>query len=335
MKRVLVTGGLGFIGSNLVKRLVRDGYKVEVVDDLSNGTLDSIKELNVRSVPLALLSHYLKSQREECDVLCIHGDFADIQVLSRIAEKKYDVVFHLAAVPRVEYSVENPAITTDINVMRTVSLMTACVQNVEKFVFSSSSAIYGNVENNYPSVESGNSAPTSPYGLQKEVIEKYCKLYFDLYDLDSVCLRYFNVYGPGQMGDSPYSTAVSAWMDKIKKSLPLRSDGDGEQTRDMVYVDDVVQANMLCALSTNKLRGEIINVGTGNSISNKDILDLLSKRFKFSVNKAPERKGDVKHTKANISKAESLLGFKAETSFEDGLEKTINWWNLNEKQPEI
>ena len=143
------------------------------------------------------------------------------------------------------------------------------------------------------------------------------------------------MYGPGQLGDSPYSTAVSAWMDKLKKGLPLRSDGDGKQTRDMVYVEDVVQANILCALSEDKLNGEIINVGTGNSISNNDILDLLSKRFKFSVNKAPERKGDVKHTKANISKAESLLGFKAETSFENGLDETINWWNLNEKQPEI
>ena len=144
-----------------------------------------------------------------------------------------------------------------------------------------------------------------------------------------MCLRYFNVYGPGQLGDSPYSTAVSAWMDKLKKGLPLRSDGDGTQTRDMIYVDDVVEANILCEKTKRKLSGEVLNVGTGFSISNNQILEKLSNKFSFEVISAPERKGDVKHTKADTSKASDFLNFNSSTSFEIGLEKTIAWWGLD------
>ena len=328
MKRVLVTGGLGFIGSNLVKRLVKEGYKVEVVDDLSSGSIDSISELKVRNVPVGLLDTYLQNGNEEVDVLSIHGDFADDAMLNRVSLKTYDSIFHLAAVPRVEYSVDFPSLTTDINVMRTIKLMTASVGNIEKFIFSSSSAIYGNVEDNYPAKENGNYKPTSPYGLQKLVVEQYCSIFSELYNLQSVCLRYFNVYGPGQLGDSPYSTAVSAWMDKLKKGLPLRSDGDGLQTRDMIYIDDVVEANILCEKTENKLSGEILNIGTGFSISNSQILETLSNKFDFEVTNAPERKGDVKHTKADMSKTLDFLNFTARVSFEDGLEKTIDWCGL-------
>ena len=329
MKRVLVTGGLGFIGSNLVKRLVKEGYKVEVVDDLSSGSIDSIGELKVRNVPVGLLDTYLQNGNEEVDVLSIHGDFADDAILNRVSLKTYDSIFHLAAVPRVEYSVEFPSLTTDINVMRTIKLMTASVGNIEKFIFSSSSAIYGRAQDNYPATEDGSFKPSSPYGLQKLVVEQYCSIFYELYGFQSVCLRYFNVYGPGQLGDSPYSTAVSAWMDKLKKGLPLRSDGDGTQTRDMIYVDDVVEANILCEKTKRKLSGEVLNVGTGFSISNNQILEKLSNKFSFEVISAPERKGDVKHTKADTSKASDFLNFNSSTSFEIGLEKTIAWWGLD------
>lgn len=329
MKKFLVTGGLGFIGSNLVRRLVKEGHKVEVIDDLSNGSIDSIKDLKVRNVPVSLLDTYLQNGEEDVDVLSIHGDFSDEAILNRISLKTYDSIFHLAAVPRVEYSVEFPSLTTDINVMRTIKLMTASVGNIEKFIFSSSSAIYGNVEDNYPACEDGSRKPTSPYGLQKLVVEQYCSIFSELYNLQSVCLRYFNVYGPGQPGDSPYSTAVSAWMDKLKNKLPLRSDGDGNQTRDMIYVDDVVEANILCEKTKKKLSGEILNVGTGLSISNNRILEILSNKFSFEVTNAPERKGDVKHTKADMSKTLDFLNFTASVSFEDGLEKTIEWWGLD------
>ena len=326
--RALVTGGCGFIGSNLVKKLVSEGHSVEVVDDLSNGDLANLIGLDIRVVPSSFIPAY-EDTVEEGKTLVITGDFSSNQVLSRVAEKRYDIVFHLAAVPRVEYSVKNPVSSNEQNVSKTLALMTACIENINRFVFSSSSAIYGDCPGNFPSVENGEFSPSSPYGLQKKIIEDYCSLYHLLYGLDSVCLRYFNVYGPGQLGDSPYSTAVSAWMDKIFSKLPLRSDGDGEQTRDMVYVDDVVSANILAAKSTLKFSGEVFNVGTGESISNNEILEILSNEFTFEVTNAPERKGDVKHTLADISKVKEKLNFSPKFSFSEGLQKTISWWKEN------
>ena len=329
--KVLVTGGLGFIGSNLVKKLIEKNYSVDVVDDMSNGSLDSLHGLDFRTVPINFLLKYEheKENQDNKKLLVITGDFAHRYILGRIADKKYDFVFHLAALPRVEYSVENPIETSDINVMRSIKLLTACAKNTKRFIFSSSSAIYGNVEDNFPSAESGSFKPSSPYGLQKKVIEDYCSLFYDLYGLQSVCLRYFNVYGPGQLGNSPYSTAVSAWMDKLSSKLPLRSDGDGEQTRDMIYVDDVCKANIICAETDFKLKGNVYNVGTGKSFSNNQILKILEKYVgKFEINKAPERKGDVRHTLSNTDKIKEDLGFKPDFSFEDGLAKTLKWWEL-------
>jgi len=216
--------------------------------------------------------------------------------------------------------------------MKSIFLMTACIDSVDKFIFSSSSSIYGDTLLNFPSQETGEINPQSPYALQKRVVEDFCKMYSNLYNLKTICLRYFNVYGPGQLGDSPYSTAISAWMDKLKLGSPLRSDGDGEQTRDLVYVDDVVEANVLAALNNSSSQGEIFNIGTGKNYSNNDILNILKKKFNFEVNYAPERTGDVKHTKANITKAKQVLNFKANIDLEEGLNKTISWWGLNEDQ---
>ena len=326
--RALVTGGCGFIGSNLTKKLFSLGWDIEVVDDLSNGDISNLSDIDMRVVTSELLPNYDSSQDSE-KMLVITGDFASPQVLSRVAEKKYDLVFHLAAWPRVEYSVKNPVKTTEQNVTKTILLMTACVDNIQRFIFSSSSAIYGDPVNNFPSKESGDFVPSSPYALQKRVVEEYCSLYSKLYKLDTVCLRYFNVYGPGQLGDSPYSTAISAWMDKISKGLPLRSDGDGKQTRDMIYIDDVVEANLLASANKHEFFGEVFNIGTGESYSNNEILELLKKDFDFEINYSPEREGDVKHTKADIFKSEKLLGFKARTSLPEGLKSTIDWWGLN------
>ena len=329
--KVLVTGGLGFIGSNLVKNLVKRGYSVDVVDDMSNGNLDSLTGLNFRTVPVNFLLKYEQEKEKEDskNPLVITGDFSHNYILGRIADKRYEFVFHLAALPRVEYSVENPIETSDINVMRSIKLLTACVKNAKKFIFSSSSAIYGNVEDNFPSKESGSFKPSSPYGLQKKVIEDYCSLFYELYGLESVCLRYFNVYGPGQLGNSPYATAVSAWIDKLINKSPLRSDGDGTQSRDLIYVDDVCEANILCAESSFKLKGNIYNVGTGTALSNNQILELLEKHCgRYQIVNAPERKGDVKHTLSDTSKIEKDLGFKPKTKFEDGLIKTLEWWGI-------
>ena len=201
--------------------------------------------------------------------MIITGDFADPNVLDRIAQKKYDIVFHLAANARVSYSVENPTITTEENVYKTVALFEACQKsNVRRIVFSSSSAVYGDVKELPIKEDDINSENIqSPYGLQKSVCEDFAKLFHRLYGTDIVSLRYFNVYGPGQTGDSAYSTAVSAWCNSVYTGKPLRSDGDGTQTRDMIFLDDVVFANILAAEAPPFVAGKSFNIATGISIT--------------------------------------------------------------------
>ena len=330
MSKVLVTGGCGFIGSNLVHQLVSMGWDVDVVEDLSNGILENLESLDKRVVTTDTL-HLYQDQFEaedEKQTLVICGDFAHENILQRIHNNKYEFVFHLAANPRVEFSVQYPQVTTEINVLKTVELFKACADSdVERVIFSSSSAIYGEVEN-LPTDEDTTCTPESPYGLQKLQGEQYAALFAKLYDVDIVSLRYFNVYGPRQLGGSPYATAVSAWCDAIYNEKQLRSDGDGTQSRDMVYVGDVVQANICAALSENPVAGKGYNIGSGVSIENNEILDKLGEIFgDLDVHNASWRPGDVMHTLADISNARSDLGYDPEYSFDEGLEQTLSWWD--------
>lgn len=330
MKRALVTGGAGFIGSNLVKELVTQGWQVDVVDDMSNGHLHLLEPLKTRVFLTGLVSIY-ESQygRSKDEVYVFECDFAHSEVLQRIVDKKYNVVFHQAAVPRVSYSVEHPVETTDINLLRSVSLLNACVGNVEKVVVASSSSVYGGADV-LPTPEAAPRNPKSPYALQKSVLEDYCRMFGDLYDLDTACLRYFNVFGPGQYGDSPYSTAVSAWCDAIKNGKALRSDGDGTQTRDMCYVDNVVSANILAALTKNRLMGKGYNVCCGDRTSNKEILNYLIEKFPSAeVRHAPWRAGDVMHTQGDWSAANRDFGYVPLVKFWDGLRRTLEWWEID------
>ena len=332
MQKVLVTGGAGFIGSHLVKKLVELGeYDVDVVDNLSSGGLENLSGLDVRCVATGLLPVY---ERKEPDVdsskvLIITGDFVDPNVLDRINNVRYDVVFHLAANARVSYSVEHPTITTEENVYKTVALFESCQKaGVRRIVFSSSSAVYGDVER-LPTRESVQGVPQSPYGLQKKVCEDFASLFNRMYGSDIVSLRYFNVYGPGQLGGGPYSTAVSAWCNATFTGQSLRSDGDGEQTRDMVYVDDVVRANILAAEApVDSVSGKAFNIATGKSISNNQILEMFKSQFDdtIQITNAPERPGDVKATLADTTQAEEFLGFRAKVDFSEGLHRTWDWW---------
>ena len=326
--KVLVTGGCGFIGSNLTHELVRIGWDVDVIDDMSNGHLEFLEGLDLRVVPTVALAHYENSyeEKDDRDVLVITGDFADDAILERVKTGKYDAVFHLAANPRVEYSVKHPVHTTEVNVFKTVALFKMCSDSKTRVIFSSSSAVYGNVET-LPTSEDTRTKPESPYGLQKLVAEQYAEIFSRLYGSDIVCLRYFNVYGPRQLGDSAYSTAVSAWCNATFDNRSLRSDGDGTQTRDMVYVGDVVAANVKAAIADIKFTGQALNVATGRAISNNEILDMFKERFpNTEVTNAPWRPGDVMHTLANTGLAESTIGFQAKTSFNEGLEQTLEWW---------
>lgn len=329
MKRALVTGGAGFIGSSLTKELVARGWQVDVVDDMSNGHLNLLEPLKLRVFLPGLVNIYEETQsRQTSDVFVFECDFSDPEILHRITDKKYDVVFHQAAVPRVSYSVEHPVETTDVNLLRSVALLHACVGNVEKAVVASSSSVYGGADT-LPTTEEEPRNPKSPYALQKSVLEDYCRMFGDLYDLDTVCLRYFNVFGPGQYGDSPYSTAVSAWCDAIKSGKSLRSDGDGSQSRDMCYVDNVVSANILAAESKNRLLGKGYNVCCGDRTTNKEILNYLTGKFpNAEVRHAPWRAGDVMHTQGDWSAANRDFGYKPLVRFWDGLEKTLAWWDL-------
>jgi len=335
MKRALVTGGCGFIGSNLTKELVKQGWLVDVVDDMSNGHLELLEGLKIRILPNASFYVAFKMQenydRSQNEVLVIQDDFANDELCNAIVQEAYDVVFHQAAVPRVSYSVEYPAHTTDVNISRTIKLFEACRGSVRKIVWASSSSVYGGADI-MPTPETTPKDPKSPYAWQKSAIEDYAKMASTLYDQDIVCLRYFNVFGPGQYGNSPYSTAVSAWCHAIKNGLECRSDGDGEQTRDMCYIDNVVDANIRAANYFESIDGECYNVSCGGSVSNNEILNFLKNKFgnKVKITHAPERLGDVKHTQADITKIRRELGTSKPIKFWKGLEKTLEWWGLNE-----
>ena len=325
-----------------------EGWIVDVVDDMSNGSIDNFIDSKIRVLPNStFIQPYYRSlksleghansaplihqERGVDTILIIEDDFASDGMLSHVHEKNYDVVFHQAAIPRVSYSVENPAETTHANIFKTVRLFEACSGSVKRVVWASSSSVYGGAElMPTPEEERGKNLPKSPYAWQKYAIEDYAKICSELYDLDIVCLRYFNVFGPGQLGDSPYSTAVAAWCHATKNNTELRSDGDGEQTRDMCYVDNTVYANVLAATADRTFKGRCYNVACGSSVSNNEILNYFKDNFDITVRHAPARPGDVKHTCADITRIQKELGYKPLVTFWEGLEETIDWWELHE-----
>ena len=307
-KHALVTGAAGFIGSNLCRKLLQEGWAVTGVDDLSSGHLELVQ--NLKGLKMIL------------------NDFASDFVLEEVAKKSFDTVFHFAAIPRVSYSVENPSETTNNNVAKTVKLMEACRGKISRFIFSSSSSVYGGADL-MPTPVSHHRDPKSPYAWHKSSIEDLLRMFGNLYDFDSVCLRYFNVFGPNQYGDSPYSTAISAWCHAIKHGTPLRKDGTGEQSRDMCYVDNVVDVNIRAANHEGTFRGEAFNVACGDRTSNNQILAKFQEKFgDLNINQAPFRPGDVMHTQADISETERVFGYKPLVRFWDGLEKTFEWWGI-------
>lgn len=324
--KALVTGGCGFIGSNLVHRLSEDGWNIDIVDDLSNGFPGFLQGLKVRFVPnVAIAEKTLDDSRETINIFTM--DFAHEDILSYVRQGKYDYIFHLAANPRVEYSVNNPTETTENNLLKTVGLFECAAKaGVKRVIFSSTCAVYGDAED-IPTREESKIQPNSPYGLQKYTAEMFAQMLSKTHNLESVCLRYFNVYGPRQFGGSPYSTAITAWSHNCFSGSSLRSDGDGTQSRDLIFVDDVVEANVKAALSDCKFHGSVYNIATGKSVTNNQILDLFRSQFgKIDVVDAPWRPGDVMHTLADTQKASTDLEFTSETDLVDGLQKTWRWW---------
>lgn len=302
--KCLVTGAAGFIGKHLALRLIDEGYQVTGVDNHVNSIPDE-------SLPFPV----------------IHGSF-DGNILGDIEKQKYDIVFHLAALPRVSYSTTYPVRTSETNIMATIRLLTACRGNIKRFIFSSSSSVYGN-SNSVPFLEEYSKNPESIYALQKATIEDFCRMFSKTYGLDTVCLRFFNVFGPKQIVNSSYATAISMWCHSIKNKVPLRSDGTGEQRRDLCYVDNTVDGCVLAAKYKQPCSGNSFNIACGKNYSNNEVLARFRDRFgALDIVHAPERVGDVKETLACLDLAETQLGYRAKVSFDEGLEKTWKWWGL-------
>ena len=310
--RVLITGGSGFIGSHLAIRCAGLGWETTIVD----------REVNLWEQWKDLMSE------TGTPFTFIQNDMISPAVLDEIRAKKFDIIFHLAAVPRVSYSVEHPAETTDENILKSVKLLEAAQGNCFRFIFASSSSVYGGADV-LPTPETYPLSPKSPYALQKRVVEDFCRMFGSLYEMDTVCLRYFNVFGERQLGNSPYSTALSAWCHAIKHNLPLRKDGTGQQSRDMTYVANVVEANIRAALSWNIFRGEAFNVACGDKVSNNEILAEFERRYPIlTIREVPFRPGDVMHSQADISLITKTFDYAPVMRFWEGFERTLRWWNL-------
>ena len=294
---VLVTGGAGFVGSHLATAL-SSGNDVRVLDDLSTGDSSRVPE----------------------DVALIRGDVRDRGVLAR-AMAGVDVVFHEAAMVSVERSVEAPRESQAINAAATLDLLEVARNVGARVVVASSAAVYGHPES-VPVSEEAAKAPTSPYGIDKLTIDHSARLYADLYDLETVALRYFNVYGPGHSGGS-YSGVIDVFAEQARAGRDVTVHGDGSQTRDFVHVSDVVEANLRAA--TTEHVGEAFNVGTGRSVTIAELAELVREATGSSseiVHTEP-RPGDIDRSRADVSKAGELLGFEASTPVEEGIRSLV------------
>jgi len=302
--RVLVTGGAGFIGSHIVDALIARGLEVGVLDDFATG-----EESN-----LPMDSSLLRLHR---------GDIRD-ETFVKQAVKGYDAIIHEAALVSVTRSIEDPVRTNAVNVGGTLNLLSAAKDaKVESFIYASSSSVYGESET-LPKVETMNTSPISPYAVSKLSAENYCRVFASVYGLRTVCLRYFNVYGPRQK-HGPYSGVIPTFVNRVMHDEAPVIFGDGEQTRDFTYVADAVSANLL-SLERDPRPGEVFNVAGGAQVS----LNLLAASIERIMGKpllgtkhAPPREGEIRHSLADISKARVLLGYSPRFSLEDGLREVI------------
>ncbi|MFC1745384.1 NAD-dependent epimerase/dehydratase family protein [Candidatus Riflebacteria bacterium] len=307
MTKILVTGGAGFIGSHLVKHFVQEGHFVKVIDNLLSGHLKN-----------------LESVRDEIEFIQedIRNESALIKALNGI-----ETVFHQAAMSSVPKSIANPILSQEINVNGTLGLLCCCQKSsVRRVIFAASSSFYGDTET-LPKVESMPERVKSPYAAGKFMGEIFMRLFYQIHGLETISLRYFNVFGPFQDPDSEYAAVVPAFIDALLNNKRPVIFGDGMQTRDFTFISNVVHANIL-AFKAEKLRGEVVNIGCGKRISLLNLLKQICKDMDLPFN--PEfkeaRQGDVKHSLASIEKAREILGYEPIADFSVGIPETIAWY---------
>jgi len=296
--RYLVTGGTGFIGTNLVKELLAQGHQVRVLDNFIAGRFP---------------------ERIQADAEYLEGDIRNMVDVQK-AMKGIDGVFHTAAVPRVTYSVEHPQETNDHNVTGTVNVLVGARDaGAKRLVFSSSQSVYGNMEFGKKLVETMTPAPLSPYALHKYIGEMYCRLFSELYSFPTVSLRYFNVYGPHADPNGAYALVIGKFFQQRSRREPLTICGDGEYYRDYTHVADVVRANVLAMESSAVGQGEVINIGYGEAHSINELAKLIGGP---TVN-VPERPADPRYGQADNTLAKELLGWEPQVSLKDGIAALI------------
>jgi len=299
MSKILVTGGAGFIGSNLVDKLIKEGHEVVVVDNLSTGKRENLNP----------------------NAVFYETDIRNFKELSPLFAG-IDCVFHLAALARVPLSIEDPVGTSEVNVMGTINVFKAAKDNnVKRVIFASSSSVYGD-QKTLPLIETMVPMPISPYALQKLEGEEWAKIFTELYEIPITCLRFFNVFGPRNDPESDYSLVIAKFLKQNSEGKALTILGDGEQTRGFCYIGDLIEALTKAMISEKLKGGEVINIGSEKSQSVNYLAKLISDKIEY----LPVRVGDVLHTKADINKAKGLLGWEPRFSFEEGVQKTKEWF---------
>ncbi|CEN26022.1 SDR family oxidoreductase [Paraclostridium sordellii] len=311
--KFLVTGGAGFIGSNLVEALLNKGCFVRVLDNFSIGKKENLEE-------------FMNHENFEL----IEGDIRDLETCQK-ACKDITYVLNQAAWGSVPRSIEMPLLYEEINIKGTLNMMTAARDNgVKRFVYASSSSVYGD-EPNLPKVEGREGNLLSPYAITKKVNELYAKNYFDLYGLETVGMRYFNVFGRKQDPHSYYSAVIPKFVSLLLNDEAPTINGDGEHSRDFTYIDNVIEANLRACLAPKEACGKAYNIAYGGRVSLNELYEVLRNLLNKDIKPVygPNRKGDIKHSNADISSAKTLLNYNPSYSFEDGIKLTIEWYKDN------